>query len=85
MKDIQKIVRLFLAGKEEAPPLSTPGEQSAEAPIQEKVPVQPEIPPVNSRHFFFIANKPIDYKSFVEAIRIVNLYWTLSELPPNGQ
>lgn len=25
--------------------------------------------------------KPVDYKSFVEAIRIVNTYWTLSELP----
>ena len=25
--------------------------------------------------------KPIDYHKFVEAIRIVNLYWTLSELP----
>jgi CheY-like chemotaxis protein len=28
--------------------------------------------------------KPADYKKFVEAIRIVNLYWTLSELP-NGE
>jgi CheY-like chemotaxis protein len=28
--------------------------------------------------------KPIDYLKFVEAIRIINLYWTLSELP-NGQ
>ena len=27
--------------------------------------------------------KPIDYLKFVEAIRIINLYWTLSELP-NG-
>lgn len=25
--------------------------------------------------------KPIDYKKFVEAIRIVDAYWTLSELP----
>jgi CheY-like chemotaxis protein len=25
--------------------------------------------------------KPADYKKFVEAIRTVNLYWTLSELP----
>jgi CheY-like chemotaxis protein len=25
--------------------------------------------------------KPVDYKNFVEAIRTVNLYWTLSELP----
>lgn len=27
--------------------------------------------------------KPVDYKKFVEAIRAINLYWTLSELP-NG-
>jgi CheY-like chemotaxis protein len=25
--------------------------------------------------------KPVDYKNFVEAIRTINLYWTLSELP----
>lgn len=25
--------------------------------------------------------KPVDYKKFVEAVRTVNLYWTLSELP----
>ena len=25
--------------------------------------------------------KPVDYKKFVEAIRTVALYWTLSELP----
>lgn len=25
--------------------------------------------------------KPVDYQKFVEAIRIMNLYWTLSELP----
>jgi CheY-like chemotaxis protein len=25
--------------------------------------------------------KPVDYKKFVEAIRTINLYWTLSELP----
>jgi len=25
--------------------------------------------------------KPVDYKKFVEAVRIINLYWTLSELP----
>ncbi len=25
--------------------------------------------------------KPVDYKKFVEAMRIINLYWTLSELP----
>jgi len=28
--------------------------------------------------------KPADYKKFVEAIRTINLYWTLSELP-NGE
>ena len=28
--------------------------------------------------------KPADYKKFVEAIRIVNLYWALSELPNEG-
>ena len=25
--------------------------------------------------------KPVDYKKFVEAIRTIDLYWTLSELP----
>lgn len=25
--------------------------------------------------------KPVDYMQFVEAIRLLNLYWTLSELP----
>jgi len=25
--------------------------------------------------------KPVDYKRFVEAIRVLDLYWTLSELP----
>ncbi len=25
--------------------------------------------------------KPVDYKGFVEAMRILDLYWTLSELP----
>jgi CheY-like chemotaxis protein len=25
--------------------------------------------------------KPVDYTKFVEAIRIINLYWTLSEMP----
>ncbi len=25
--------------------------------------------------------KPVDYRKFVEAMRILNLYWTLSELP----
>lgn len=28
--------------------------------------------------------KPVDYKKFVEAIKTLNLYWTLSELP-NGE
>lgn len=28
--------------------------------------------------------KPVDYKGFVEAVRTVDLYWTLSELSPNG-
>jgi DNA-binding NarL/FixJ family response regulator len=25
--------------------------------------------------------KPVDYQKFVEAIRTINLYWTISELP----
>ena len=29
--------------------------------------------------------KPVDYKKFVEAVRTIKLYWTLSELPPNGE
>jgi len=29
--------------------------------------------------------KPVDYIKFVEAMRIVNMYWTLSELPNSGQ
>ena len=28
--------------------------------------------------------KPVDYMQFVEAVRAINLYWTLSEIP-NGQ
>lgn len=28
--------------------------------------------------------KSVDYEEFVETIRTINLYWTLSELPPNG-
>ena len=28
--------------------------------------------------------KPTDYKKFVEAIRTIELYWTLSELPDGG-
>ena len=27
--------------------------------------------------------KPVDYKKFVEAIRTIDLYWTLSEMPEN--
>jgi CheY-like chemotaxis protein len=27
--------------------------------------------------------KPVDYKKFVDAIRTIDLYWTLSELPEN--
>ncbi len=27
--------------------------------------------------------KPVDYKTFVDAIRTINMYWTLSELPSN--
>jgi CheY-like chemotaxis protein len=27
--------------------------------------------------------KPIDYKEFLDAIKILDLYWTLSELPAN--
>jgi len=29
--------------------------------------------------------KPVDYKQFVEAMRILDLYWTLSELPNGDQ
>jgi CheY-like chemotaxis protein len=28
--------------------------------------------------------KPTDYKNFVETLRALDLYWTLSELPGNG-
>jgi CheY-like chemotaxis protein len=27
--------------------------------------------------------KPVDYKNFLEAMRVLDLYWTLSELPPD--
>jgi len=27
--------------------------------------------------------KPVDYKKFVEAVRAIDMYWTLSRLPPN--
>lgn len=26
--------------------------------------------------------KPVDYKQFLEAMRTINMYWTLSQLPP---
>jgi DNA-binding NarL/FixJ family response regulator len=25
--------------------------------------------------------KPVDYRQFVEVVRSINLYWTISELP----
>jgi DNA-binding NarL/FixJ family response regulator len=25
--------------------------------------------------------KPVDYRNFVDAVRTINLYWTLSEIP----
>jgi len=28
--------------------------------------------------------KPVDYKQFVEAMRTINMYWTLSHLPEEG-
>jgi len=28
--------------------------------------------------------KPVDYAQFVEVVRTIDLYWTLSELPPGG-
>jgi len=28
--------------------------------------------------------KPVDYHNFVDAVRTINLYWTLSELPVEG-
>lgn len=28
--------------------------------------------------------KPVDYKKFIEAVRALNLCWTLSKLPPDG-
>lgn len=29
--------------------------------------------------------KPVDYRKFVDAIKIIDLYWTLSELPSHEQ
>ena len=26
--------------------------------------------------------KPVDYQQFVEVVKTIDLYWTLSELPP---
>ncbi len=28
--------------------------------------------------------KPVDYQQFVETVKTIELYWTLSELPPGG-
>lgn len=28
--------------------------------------------------------KPVDYQQFVEVVRTIDIYWTLSELPPLG-
>ncbi len=28
--------------------------------------------------------KPVDYRKFVDAMKVLNLYWTLSELPDNA-
>ena len=28
--------------------------------------------------------KPVDYQQFVEVVKTIDLYWTLSELPPEG-
>jgi len=28
--------------------------------------------------------KSVDYKKFIEIIRAIDLYWNMSELPPNG-
>ncbi len=29
--------------------------------------------------------KPVDYKQFLEAMKTINMYWTLSQLPPLDQ
>jgi CheY-like chemotaxis protein len=29
--------------------------------------------------------KPVDYKQFLEAMRTINMYWTLSQLPPTDE
>ncbi len=29
--------------------------------------------------------KPVDYKQFVEAMRMIHMYWTFSELPPDSE
>jgi len=28
--------------------------------------------------------KSVDYKKFIEIIQVIDLYWNMSELPPNG-
>ena len=28
--------------------------------------------------------KPVDYKNFIEAMKTIDMYWTLSELPDGG-
>lgn len=43
-----------------------------------------EAPDINASFTLGVAGyivKPVDYKNFVEAIRTLDLYWTLSELP----
>jgi CheY-like chemotaxis protein len=29
--------------------------------------------------------KSVDYDKFIETIKVIDLYWTLSKLPPNGE
>ncbi len=29
--------------------------------------------------------KSVDYDKFIETIKVINLYWTLRKLPPNGE
>ena len=46
-----------------------------------------EAPDINASFKLGVAGyivKPVDYEKFVEAIRVLELYWTLSELP-NGE
>jgi len=30
-------------------------------------------------------SKSVDYKEFLETIKAINMYWTLSRVPPNGE